>query len=60
MQTVLILAATIALCYGQTFLITAAVEYLERPKMERQVDNAYRIIAATGPVYICLAVRLKL
>ena len=42
--------------YAQTFLITAAINYLELPASFRNVNHAYGLIGATGLIYIGIAV----
>jgi ATP-binding cassette, subfamily C (CFTR/MRP), member 1 len=49
-------AVRIALNYSQAFLITAAVEFLERPVSQRDVNDAYGLIGATALIYIAIAV----
>jgi hypothetical protein len=42
--------------YSQTFLINAAIAYLETPPPLRNVNHAYGLIGATGLIYIGIAV----
>jgi ATP-binding cassette, subfamily C (CFTR/MRP), member 1 len=49
-------AVRIALNYSQAFLITAALEFLERPVSQRDVSHAYGLIGATALIYIATAV----
>jgi ATP-binding cassette, subfamily C (CFTR/MRP), member 1 len=42
--------------YSQTFLINAAISYLETPAPLRNINHAYGLIAATGLIYFGIAV----
>jgi hypothetical protein len=42
----------IALNYSQTFLITAAVKFLEIPASQRDMNHAYGFIGATALIYM--------
>jgi hypothetical protein len=46
----------IALNYSQTFLITAAVKFLEEPTSQRNMNYAYGLTGATALIYIGIAV----
>jgi ATP-binding cassette subfamily C (CFTR/MRP) protein 1 len=50
-------AAMIAISYAQTFLITAAINYLETPAAKRNKNHAYGLIGAAAIIYIGNAVR---
>lgn len=49
-------AAWIALSYSQTFLITAAIKFLETPSSKRAASHQYGLIGATGLIYIGIGV----
>jgi ATP-binding cassette, subfamily C (CFTR/MRP), member 1 len=59
LQTVPPRAGMIAISYAQTFLITAAIIYLETPAPLRDVRHAYGLIAAAGIIYVGNAVCLS-
>jgi ATP-binding cassette subfamily C (CFTR/MRP) protein 1 len=42
--------------YSQTFLINAAIAYLETPAPLRNVNHAYGLIGATALIYVGIAV----
>jgi ATP-binding cassette subfamily C (CFTR/MRP) protein 1 len=42
--------------YAQTFLINAAINYLEYPAPLRNVNHAYGLVGATALIYIGIAV----
>jgi hypothetical protein len=42
--------------YSQTFLINAAISYLETPAPLRNVNHAYGLIGATAFIYVGIAV----
>jgi hypothetical protein len=52
--------AIIGFTYSQTFLINAAISYLETPAPLRDVNHAYGLIGATGLVYFGIAVNSPL
>jgi hypothetical protein len=47
----------IAISYAETFLITAAINYLETPPQIRNVNHAYGLIGAAAIIYTGNAVR---
>lgn len=47
---------TLALSYTQPFLFQAIIEHLDMPAENRNPDNGYGLIAATGILYLSLAV----
>jgi ATP-binding cassette subfamily C (CFTR/MRP) protein 1 len=49
-------AAIIAFSYAQTFLITAAIHYLDTPWDQRNRNHAYGLIGASALIYIGRAV----
>jgi len=49
-------AAMIAMSYAQTFFITAAINYLERPEGARNKNHAYGLIGAAAIIYVGNAV----
>ena len=48
--------AWIAFSYSQTWLITAAVDFLEKPIYQRDIVYSYVLIGATTLVYIGITV----
>jgi ATP-binding cassette, subfamily C (CFTR/MRP), member 1 len=54
--TILPRAAKIGLAYAQTFLIAAAIKYLETPIASREKNHGYGLIGATVLIYFGLTV----
>lgn len=49
-------AAMIGFNYSQTFLITATINYLERPVSHQQINHANGLIGAAVLIYLGVAV----
>ena len=56
LQTVPPRLALTGFTYAQTFLITAAINYLELPSQLRDINHAYGLIGATALIYCGIAV----
>jgi ATP-binding cassette subfamily C (CFTR/MRP) protein 1 len=59
LQTLFPRACVIAFGFAQTFLITATINYLEQPSVERDVRHAYGLVGAAAVIYTGIAVRLS-
>jgi hypothetical protein len=59
LRTIFPRAALIGFKFSQTFLITAAIKYLDTPSEKRNINHAYGLIGAATLIYLGLAVRQK-
>jgi ATP-binding cassette, subfamily C (CFTR/MRP), member 1 len=59
LRTIIPRAALIGFKYSQTFLITAAIKYLDTSTEKRDINHAYGLIGAAALIYLGLAVCQK-